>query len=159
MKHLCVAAAALLACGCGAYNAPTSPSPGQLALVNGPYTLRIAPTAGSATCFNFNAAVDTTVQLNVNTAEITGGWRVSLSEAAAGSLVLTLDRQGNLVTGHANGRAMAGDVTINLDHPLTGGPDTSPNSATGALNGSISYEGPAGATACTANTWTLTRRS
>jgi hypothetical protein len=159
MKRLFVTVAVLFAAGCGSSSAPTSPPAGQVALIGGPYTLRIAPSAGSGTCFNFNGAVDTTVQLNVNTAVITDGWRVSLSDAAAGSLVLTLNRQGGQVTGQAVGRAVAGSVTINLDHPLTGGPDTSPNGAAGVLTGNVSYEGTAGATTCTENRWTLTRRS
>jgi hypothetical protein len=157
MKRLIITLAVLLAAGCATDRSPTSPPAGDVALVEGPYTLRIAAGPGS-TCFNLGSGADSNVQLDVSITVMTGGWRVSLSDAAAGGLVLTLNRQGSQVTGHAFGRAVAGGVSISLDHPLAGGPDSTPNSASGGLTGTISYEGSAGATVCTASTWTLTRR-
>ena len=156
-RPLLVALALICCAGCDSEgDSPVTPPQtigGQLR--PGPHLLQVTRT-DSATCFSLGIGPAASAQLDMTVTTTSDGWRARLATSASGTLELTLNRQGNQVSGRGAGRGTVATVTVVLDNALTGG--ISDLSASGFFVGNVTYTGPSGDTVCTENAWTLTPR-
>ena len=158
MRRWFIPLVGILAIACGGNGTESFAGPGSTTLREGLYSLFIARTA-SAICATTGSGPGTSIQLDVTVRAAEGGWRVTMTDPAAGNLLLTLTQQGAQLTGRITGTGSLGPLSAVInDVAVTGGPGADAASATGTIVGNVSYSTSAGQTFCTENLWTLTPR-
>ena len=158
MRRWFVPLLSVLAIACGGNGTGSFAGPGGTTLREGSNSLLIVRT-GTATCVSTGSGPGTSIQLDVTVRAADGGWRATMTDSAAGNLLLTLTPQGSLLAGRIAGTGSLGPLSAVIgDVAVTGGPDATAGSATGTIAGNVTYSTAAGQTTCTENLWTLTPR-
>jgi hypothetical protein len=149
------------ACG-GSPSTPSSPDPGPVVLPDGNYLLRI--NSVSAGCFTLSTgqggAPSSTIAAPVTVARAGREWHLRVDGQASGTLTATLSpaADGTSISGSTNGILVENDVTVRLQHTLSGSASRSGASVAGTVDGQVSYENTTASTVCPQNVWVLLPR-
>jgi hypothetical protein len=149
----CLLIVGAITMACGGSSSGPQPS-ASVNLQPGTYTFTLVGSSCLMLSVNGGIAPPAVIRASVDVAA-GSDWRVTLTDAAAGTLDMNLTRTGGGVNGNVTGSVSFAGATVSLNHALNGTQPAS-GAVAGFVTGSpVTYTGTGGSAVCSQNAWEL----